>query len=315
MLTRKIQLIANTTYTVSLPKEWIINNHLKEKESVSIKINDDKTLTILPATHKSSQLHDSFSVNIAKYGTDIDQVIFSLYYAGFESIILYSHKSIADEIKAVIQKTLTNLSGTEIVYEDSQKIQLRVLLDKSKINIHQIFFRLTLLIASSIECLKCHGTKESLRINEKEADRLYHLAAKILFLSSLHSDILKSSGVGMSSHIIPYFLIAKKLENIADQVYVLGKVAKKNEEKLFVPMLEQSLLILRRASTYLNENSESPFKKTPKREQQALEEKTKMITDINTRLHLLEMIRYIFDIEEELVNISFYKTLARMEFL
>ena len=43
---RKIQLIAGSTYTVSLPKSWVIKNNLKEKSQISITENNDRTLVL-----------------------------------------------------------------------------------------------------------------------------------------------------------------------------------------------------------------------------------------------------------------------------
>ena len=40
---RKIQLIAGTTYSISLPKEWVKKNHLKEMHN----LNDEDVLRMI----------------------------------------------------------------------------------------------------------------------------------------------------------------------------------------------------------------------------------------------------------------------------
>ena len=45
---RKIQLIANSTYTLSLPKQWVKDNKLKERDEILVHEQNDKTLLLSP---------------------------------------------------------------------------------------------------------------------------------------------------------------------------------------------------------------------------------------------------------------------------
>src|SRR3989344_9454583 len=142
---RKIQLIAGTTYSISLPKEWVKNNKLKEKSVLSIIENNDKTLT-LTSEKKEDKNIKNISLDIDNHSNNIDQLIFSLYYLGAENIEINSKENIPKEIKSRIRRAIQNMSGSEIVYEDKNKIIIKVLLDKSKIDINQTIYRVWLLI-------------------------------------------------------------------------------------------------------------------------------------------------------------------------
>ena len=43
---RKLQLTGGSTYTISLPKTWILQNQLKKKSSLRIRLEDDGSLSV-----------------------------------------------------------------------------------------------------------------------------------------------------------------------------------------------------------------------------------------------------------------------------
>ena len=138
------------------------------------------------------------SLEIDKYTNNIDQVLFSVYYQGFETINLFSKKELTKSTKAKIRRTVTHMSGTEISYEDKQKITVNVLLDKSKVDIIQTLYRISLLIESSISNILEKIDINEIRINENEVDRLYHLIVKIVQATLMNS--LNSGPMNLNSH-------------------------------------------------------------------------------------------------------------------
>ena len=227
---RKIQLIAGTTYSVSLPKEWIRKNNLKEKNEILFYEKNDRTLVISPHAIERKKLNE-ISLDIDKYISNIDQILFAVYYLGIENISLFSKKELTTDVKSRIRKTITHMSGTEISYEDKQRITLNVLLDKSKVEIFQVLFRISLIIESSISNILEQLNINEIRINENEIDRLYHLTAKIVSLSLIDSNILYSSKIKNVSLIPAYFLISKRLENIGDNINHLSEYLHKTKVK------------------------------------------------------------------------------------
>ncbi|MBU1604737.1 MAG: AbrB/MazE/SpoVT family DNA-binding domain-containing protein, partial [Nanoarchaeota archaeon] len=225
---RKIQLIAGTTYTVSLPKEWVRKNNLKEKNEILLHEKNDRTLIISPHSIEGKKLNE-ISLNIDEYAPNIDQILFAVYYLGIENISLFSKKELTKDVKSRIRKTIRHMSGTEINYEDKQKITIKVLLDKSKVDITQVFYRISLIIESSISNILEQLDINEIRINENEIDRLYHLIAKIVSLSLIDSNILYSSKIRNVSLIPAYFLIGKKLENIGDNINHLSEYLHKSK--------------------------------------------------------------------------------------
>src|SRR3989338_5662277 len=146
---RKIQLIAGTTYSVSLPKEWVKKNHLKERSEIIFHEGNDRNL-ILSHQPMEEKSYNEITLNIDEYISNIDQILFAVYYLGTENVTLFSKSGISKETGARIRKTITHMSGTEISYEDNNKIVVKVLLNKSKVDIVQVIYRISLIIESSV---------------------------------------------------------------------------------------------------------------------------------------------------------------------
>src|SRR3989338_4436309 len=91
---RKIQLIAGSTYSISLPKEWILKNKLKEKDELNILEKDNGNLII--SSNTNERTIDSIKLNIEDY-KNIDRILYSCYYLGIETIDINSKKGFFKE--------------------------------------------------------------------------------------------------------------------------------------------------------------------------------------------------------------------------
>jgi phosphate uptake regulator len=306
MDTRRIQFVAGTTYSVSLPKDWVRKNHLKQKSTVTFHESTGNNLIVTPGPAPEKKSNE-ISLNIDSYIKNIDQVLFSLYYLGFEEIHLFSKKEISKDSGMKVRKTLHYMSGTEISYEDEHNIKIKVLLDKSKIDIIQVLYRTMLIVQSSSECLEGKGSIEEIRMNENEINRLYHLISKIISLSLTDSSILTSSKI-MHPYLIPsYFLIAKKLENIADNLEDIAEQLHKNnvifEPKEILTFIREEMA---RCAKEIIGKKVPLFEKAGNEKQKEMISKIARAKDKLIQNYLEDILRYIIDIEEELVIIGFH---------
>jgi len=313
---RKIQLVAGTTYSISLPKEWVKKNKLKEKNEIILKEKDDRTLVVLP-TGEQDEKTNRINLNIEPYLAIIDQVLFALYYQGFETIQMFSQKELSKDAKARIRKVMTHMSGSEVTMEDKKKMVINVLIDKTKVQLPQVLYRIILLIESSITTIRERGDREEIRINENEIDRLYHLIVKIISLSLTDSNVLYSSKIDHVSFIPFYFLISKRLENVGDIINHLSRYAYKKNVQL--DQIDDILLFVKkeldRYATYILSKEKKLFTKIQFDQFQSITSKVKDIKDAFLQNFCEDLIRYLVDIEEGLVNISFYNKLIKENML
>ena len=152
-----------------------------------------------------------------------------------------------------------------------------------------------------------------ININETEIDRLYHLATKIISLSLNDSKILSSSNIKNISLIPSYFLMCKKIENIGDNISHLGLHLKKNkiDTKEYQEILKLIKLEINRSMKHVANDFPNIFDKIPEKERI---EKKELICRIKDKIisdYLKDTLRYLKDIEDEIIQLSFNKQLIR----
>lgn len=317
MWRRKVQLIAGTSYSITLPKDWVTKNDIKSNDELMIEENNDRTLSISKTVVREKDIKN-ISLEVDNFEKDIEQILFSVYYIGVENINLVSKKEISKDLRMRIRKTLEYMSGTEISYEDNKSVHIRVLLDKSKIDITQILFRISLILDSSLSTLLEDNNPKEIKLNEGEIDRLYHLAAKMISSSLIDSNVLASSKIKSITLIPPFLMISKRLENVGDVINYLSKHINKTKTKLRKHENEMLLFGKREISrtiSFLLKEQKNTFEKSPYIKIKLVKDEIKNIENKVISNYLADFVRYILDIEDEIVNLSFYRNLIEKKFI
>lgn len=310
---RKIQLVAGTTYALSLPKPWIQKNALHEGQQLMILEQENGTL-IISKNILETKHREKITLNVDDYEQNIDQIILKLFYLGFEKIELFS-KNLRKETKTKIRAALQHLIGTEIVQEEQNKITIKVLLDKSKVDVIQSLFRMGLIIEQMLSNVLEEIDIKEMSINENETDRLYNLISKMLSLSLTDAALLQTSKIQNVNFITHYMLITKRLEIIADNILWLARYLDKNNKKL---ELEHKRAVadfirreLNRTIRHMMADYPTIFTLPNKEEINKIQGYIDMIADGKIKEHLSYPVKLVLDNEEEIVSISFSKRLMR----
>ena len=89
-----------------------------------------------------------------RYAEDPSTEILCLMYAfGDEPVNAWIPIDIPKDLKARIRKTVGLLSGMEIGYEDRREMRINVLLDEKRVDLHQLLYRISLLVDHSLASL------------------------------------------------------------------------------------------------------------------------------------------------------------------
>jgi phosphate uptake regulator len=239
----------------------------------------------------------------------IDQVICSLYYYGFDNIKLKSRTKFSLEIKRKIRETLLDLSGTEIVYEDQKEVQVKVMFKEMNWDLFQIFYRINLIIQSTIENLLGNFDWKEIQMNEDEIDRLYNLSVKTITSAIGNRNVLLSSGIKDLKIIPSLFLISKRLENIADNLKKIGLLIKKEDINL-----NNGKEILKFIADYLNNSILYLMSKKNKNfvivkdfEKEDLKKKVSKVKNRVLENILEETLKYLYNIQEEITSVDVFK--------
>jgi phosphate uptake regulator len=225
METRRIQLVGNRSYSVSLPKEWVKGNNLKEKDVVFIENNNSDTLTL--SSSKKEKNPKAIIVN-TKNIDDIKGFVVFCYIKNIDYLVLKLNEFDYETIKN-IRKVISHLEGYDITYEDNKTIEIKFLFKETSINLNQLFKKQIYLLKILINSIKSKDFDYCKEI-ELSIDKTFYLSNRIIFSCLNNNNIKRENNIFKTDDLIFYSQISKKLENIGDIIYKIKAFADINEK-------------------------------------------------------------------------------------
>ncbi|MGV8086610.1 MAG: AbrB/MazE/SpoVT family DNA-binding domain-containing protein [Candidatus Woesearchaeota archaeon] len=222
---RSIQKVGNRSYAISLPKEWITLNKLKEKDDIFFeKTKDNK---IILSTHNSKQESKDITISVDTIN-NISEFIMLCYVKSVDNILLTS-KNFNYEKTKKIREIVTHLEGYNIVFEDEKTIKISFMFNDIKITTPQTIKRMFYLLKILLESIENNDLKTASE-TENAIDRLYHLSKRILLSCIRDSDLRKENNIVNDEDIFFTKDVVKKLEGIGDSIYELTEITPKKED-------------------------------------------------------------------------------------
>ena len=234
MESRKVQRVGHSTYSVSLPKNWVKEAGLKPGDIVMLSEEKDGSLKLVPSNMIERKAQTEECVINSDLCTDpgmLERLIVGNYTLGLDSFSVVSSSRISrghiDEIREITHR----LMGLGIVQETPERIDLQCSVDPTKFKLDMLMRRLVV-IASTIYTEAMQSLAESntelaedaIR-REDEADMMYWLAMRLLLSSQRDRVVADKIGLEEPSHILYYALISRYLEVIADHAENIARRA------------------------------------------------------------------------------------------
>jgi phosphate uptake regulator len=234
METRKVQRVGYSTYSVSLPKNWVREAGLKPGDIVMLTEEKDGSLKLVPSNMVERKTQTEECVINSDLCTDpgmLERLIVGNYTLGLDSFSVVSSSRISrghiDEIREITHR----LMGLGIVQETPERIDLQCSVDPTKFKLDMLMRRLVV-IASTIYAEAMQSLAESnielaedaIR-REDEADMMYWLAMRLLLSAQRDRVVADKIGLEEPSHILYYALISRYLEVIADHAENIARRA------------------------------------------------------------------------------------------
>lgn len=216
--TRKIQIVGNRSYAVSLPKKWVVKNNL-EKKQVNI-IEKEGNLIISSNKIKENTLTKEILIE----NLQLIPSILLLCYSKSVTKVNFIFKNNQDYLSAkpIILEILSHLEGFKIINDENNNILISESYSQTNISIHNLAKRMVIIINNMFKCILSNNIKTK-KILEDESDNVYHFSKRVLY------QIITDSNYKMDiEEIFLWRLIFKKLENICD---ILEKITNKYLQK------------------------------------------------------------------------------------
>ena len=214
MDSRKIQSVGNRSYAISLPKEWVVSNGLKNKDSVFIERTGNNDLIIKKTGHESPEKKE-ITINIEEI-SNINEFIVFCYVKNINKIKILMKKDEYQKIIA-IREILAYLEGYDITNENEKMIEISFLFNDISINLGHIMRRMIYLLKFMTASLK-NKNEKILEETENSIDKLYHLSKRILFSCMSSQKIRKDNNIKNREDLFFLKDIFKKIESIGDNI-------------------------------------------------------------------------------------------------
>ncbi|WP_435181260.1 PhoU domain-containing protein [Halorussus sp. AFM4] len=229
-VTRKVQLAGGTTYTVSLPKEWAIEQGLEAGSSVYIEPHGDGSLLLHPQDQEDEERE---YVQVPIEGLNeihVARIIRAIYANGFQQIDLITAEELTTDQRRCVRETVGKLMGIEIMEETGTRITLKNILDTSDISLRQSVVRLKSVVLSmqrdAITSFVEQNTelaRQGVITREAEADRIFAMVSGYFHRTMTSYDAVDDLGLDRPT-IFECYMLAQHLERIADSAEDIANV-------------------------------------------------------------------------------------------
>jgi len=228
---RKLQKTGGSTFTLTLPKQWIKDMNVKPQDKIAIfrKGYDEIVLKCKYSEEMPSKKPSiTISIDYSDPSFNLSREITAAYLAGYNTITIKSNKNITPTERIEIKKSKNKLIGVEIGRELSNEITLKCLIDPGAAPLDETLEEMINLSKSmvddTIEALI--GKKEELANNvisrDEEVNRKYFMIVRQLRVAVQDSVLARRLNI-TAVRALDYRLVVKSIELVADYAVVMAK--------------------------------------------------------------------------------------------
>jgi len=234
MESRKIQRVGYSTFSVSLPKDWVESKGLKQGDPIMIVPEKDGSLKLVSsimAERKPQIEENEINSDLCNEPRMLERLIVGNYTLGRDLFRIVSSTRISSMHVEEVRQITRRLMGLGIVQETPQRIDLQCSIDPTKFKIDMLMRRLSVIASTMItEAMQAliesnqELAEDTIR-REDEADMMYWLAIRLLLSAQRDRVIADKIGLEEPSQILYFTLITRYLEMIADHAENIARRA------------------------------------------------------------------------------------------
>jgi phosphate uptake regulator len=262
---RKLQMTGGASFTVSLPKTWIKEQHLKVGDVVAVMSRPDSSLTIVPHQKMSlGQERGSEVVLTTNEDQDKEQLLRTFvaqYLAGYEVIRIIFPAKVRPEIRTYLKEQARRMFvGAEIIEESKDGLIVQCLSSYGDLPAPKVISRMSLIarlmLRDAVEALKTRdkALAEEVIRRDEEVDRFYLFLIRQLTMAVLSRSIIQQIGLSDPRDCLVYRVVSKSLERIADHATTMARLSTAIDEPLPARILDEFTKVSNLSTTVLEDS-------------------------------------------------------------
>ncbi|RME77766.1 hypothetical protein D6774_03440 [Candidatus Woesearchaeota archaeon] len=239
METRKLVKAGVGSFTISLPKSWLVKNNLERGSILYIDEKSDTELLITAAlTQRPKEVKD---IVISTKGKDVQEIqreITSAYVNNY-GVIRIEGDDLVEKVEEV-RKILNDYIGLEVIEQTASKIKVKDLIDLNEISVDSTIRRMDMIIRSIfIDALALgKNMTKSIELREYDINRLYFLLFRLVKNSLSNSAVAEKFKIS-NVQAMAYWYYALNLKEIGDRLKKLTLAMNEKNKKQLVSVVEE----------------------------------------------------------------------------
>lgn len=216
----------NRSYTVTLPSDWVRNNNLAKKRTVTLEIMNNQVIITPQTTHESETTIDATTLNAI-----IHKLIVEKYKLGIDIItIRYDDKKTLSKIRSIVEK---ELMGFEIFDSNATSCTIRDIarasIEDFQSTLRRSFQLLLTLCTEAYTSLDENDTAHAKQVIERDVE-----LNKLIFYCERQ---LNKKSQEYFGKIQFYYFLLERMENIGDNWKGLLTFFTDEKRKISLPVL------------------------------------------------------------------------------
>lgn len=241
MDSRKIMALGKSSLVISLPKEWLRMNNLERGNTVSLSIQQDRSLTVQPTLETVDRQREIIlNFSAEESGDSIIRSVIGSYLNGYNTIKLKSKKIFTVEQHNAIRNVVRSLY-MRIIKSSANQVDLQTLMDESMASVYSGIERMHIITSSMCQdVLKSmkewdEDLAKSVVSLEEDVDQFMYFLLRLVRSSALSPSLANQLGLDMVDCLDCQTLV-HRIEQVADHTTnIANSLIDLFEEKLFMP--------------------------------------------------------------------------------
>ena len=145
---RRLQRVGKATYSISLPKRWVVNRGLRPGDLLELDEDLDGSLRVTPLETRSKPPSCRIDADLYRDENVLRNIVKSGYRVGFDVIKIAHSQGSKLSFLRELEKITRDLPGMELAGEKGGEITLRYVLDHSRYSLDDLIHREQILVSA-----------------------------------------------------------------------------------------------------------------------------------------------------------------------
>jgi len=243
---RKVQITGGSSFTITLPKEWIIQMKIKKNDTLGLIPQSDGTLLISPNPSKEKiKRVKEFHIDEIQDVNYLFRLLLGAYIMGYNYIKILANNKLNPQFRDCVISFTQTAIGPEIVEETLNTITIKDLVNPIEMPFNKSIKRINILVRTMHEDVITALKKRDKNLakdviyRDREINRRHWLIARQS--NMVLQDIILARKMDVSlEEANHYFLISRHLERIGDHAVRIAKnISNLIEKKIEIEIINK----------------------------------------------------------------------------